>query len=65
MEVKSGRDLEQVVRGSSVRIQEGRIRRMGEAASEEIMADHIAKFMKNMNLSPGCFSAQSRYLVLG
>ena len=54
-----------MVSRSSVGVLEGRIKRMGEAVSEAIMADNIPKLMKNMNLFPNCFSAQSRYLALG
>lgn len=64
MKVRSGQHMEEVVRGSSGRILEGRIKRMGEAISDEIMADHIAKANEKYE-SPSFISGQSRYLVLG
>lgn len=54
---------EEMMRRSSTK--QGRIRRMGGAMFEEIMADSILKLMKNMHPSPGSFLAQTRYVVLG
>lgn len=61
--VKMRSGQEEMMRRSSVK--EGRIRRMGGAMFEEIMADSILKLMKNMHPSPGSFLAQTRYVVLG
>lgn len=66
MKVRSGQDMEEMMRRSSIEeVLEGRIKRMREAIFEERVADNIPQFMKNMNPSPSFFPTQSRYLMQG